>query len=127
MSRIDPVRQAAALGGWAGLGGDFAKLWAGGLAAGLVGHFDRAAADRRAGTPRLGAASALLFGLTLGALVDRVRRRPVLIATDLARAAIAGSLVFGLLGELVGLRPSLIDSGVGTGLGILWLLRSPLA
>jgi MFS family permease len=32
----------------------------------------------------------LLLGLVVGALVDRVRRRPVMIATDLARAALLG-------------------------------------
>ena len=32
----------------------------------------------------------LLLGLVVGALVDRVRRRPVLVATDLARAVLLG-------------------------------------
>ncbi|WP_246142697.1 MFS transporter [Nocardioides rubriscoriae] len=32
----------------------------------------------------------LLLGLVVGALVDRVRRRPVLVATDLAQAALLG-------------------------------------
>lgn len=32
----------------------------------------------------------LLFGLVAGVLVDRYRRRPVLVATDLARAAVLG-------------------------------------
>lgn len=32
----------------------------------------------------------LLFGLVVGALVDRVRRRPVMVATDLARASLLG-------------------------------------
>src|SRR6476661_5947401 len=32
----------------------------------------------------------LLLGLVVGALVDRVRRRPVMVATDLARAGLLG-------------------------------------
>ncbi|MCY7401833.1 MAG: MFS transporter, partial [Nocardioides sp.] len=32
----------------------------------------------------------LVLGLVVGALVDRVRRRPVMIVTDLARAALLG-------------------------------------
>ena len=39
-----------------------------------------------------GAAPALLVGLVVGALVDRVRRRPVLIAADLGRAALLASV-----------------------------------
>jgi len=40
----------------------------------------------------VGAASVLLFGLLAGVWVDRVRRRPILIAADLARAAILASI-----------------------------------
>src|SRR5260370_13787682 len=36
----------------------------------------------------VGAASVLLFGLLAGVWVDRLRRRPIMIAADLARAAI---------------------------------------
>ncbi len=43
----------------------------------------------------------LAFGLVVGALVDRVRRRPVMIATDLVRAVLLGAIpvawAFGLL------------------------------
>jgi MFS family permease len=41
-----------------------------------------------------GAAPALLFGLFAGVWVDRLRRRPVLIACDLARAALLASIPF---------------------------------
>ena len=40
----------------------------------------------------VGAASALLFGLIAGVFVDRMRRRPIMIAADLARAAILFSI-----------------------------------
>jgi len=36
----------------------------------------------------VGAASALIFGLMAGVWVDRMKRRPILIVADLARAAI---------------------------------------
>src|ERR1700741_4009858 len=36
----------------------------------------------------------LLFGLFAGILIDRVRRRPLLIATDLARAALLLTIPF---------------------------------
>src|SRR5436305_11609373 len=35
-------------------------------------------------------ATAVVFGLLAGALADRLRHRPVLVATDLARAAVLG-------------------------------------
>jgi MFS family permease len=38
------------------------------------------------------AATTLIFGLFAGALADRLRHRPVLIATDLVRTAVLGSL-----------------------------------
>jgi predicted MFS family arabinose efflux permease len=40
----------------------------------------------------VGAASALLFGLVAGVFVDRMRRRPIMIVADLARAAILFSI-----------------------------------
>jgi len=40
----------------------------------------------------IGAASVLLFGLLAGVWVDRFRRRPILIAADLARAAILATI-----------------------------------
>ena len=40
----------------------------------------------------LGGAAALVFGLFAGVWADRVRRRPILIAADLGRAAILGSI-----------------------------------
>ena len=50
----------------------------------------------------LGVAPALLFGLVAGAWVDRLRRRPVLIAADLGRAVLLASVpasaLIGVLG-----------------------------
>lgn len=40
----------------------------------------------------LGSASVLIFGLSAGVFVDRIRRRPILIATDLGRAALLCSV-----------------------------------
>src|SRR5436305_8094436 len=40
------------------------------------------------------AATTLIFGLFAGALADRLRYRPVLVATDLIRAAVLGFLAF---------------------------------
>lgn len=40
----------------------------------------------------VGAASVLLFGLLAGVWVDRFRRRPIMIAADLARAAVLASI-----------------------------------
>lgn len=40
----------------------------------------------------VGAAAVLLMGLTAGGWADRVRRRPILIAADLARAALLASI-----------------------------------
>lgn len=49
----------------------------------------------------LGHAPFLVVGLVAGVWIDRVRRRPVLIASDLASAAVLGSIpVLGLVGAL---------------------------
>jgi MFS family permease len=49
----------------------------------------------------IGGSASLIFGLAAGLCVDRVRRRPILIVTDLGRAAVLGSIplaaVFGIL------------------------------
>lgn len=48
-----------------------------------------------------GSAPIILFGLLAGALVDRLRRRPILIAADLGRAVLVGSIpAAALLGRL---------------------------
>ena len=49
----------------------------------------------------IGGLASLIFGLAAGLCVDRLRRRPILIVTDLGRAAALGSIplaaVFGVL------------------------------
>src|SRR5258708_28512535 len=48
----------------------------------------------------IGGFASLIFGLGAGLCVDRLRRRPILIVTDLGRAAVLGSIplaaVFGI-------------------------------
>ncbi|GAA1843541.1 MFS transporter [Brevibacterium marinum] len=45
----------------------------------------------------------LLFGLVLGALIDRVRRRPVMIASDLVRALLLSAIPVLWIGDLLNL------------------------
>jgi predicted MFS family arabinose efflux permease len=83
---------------------DFLKLWTGQTISELGSRITRegipltAVLVLHAGTEAmgmlaaLGAASALVFGLVAGVWVDRVRRRPLLIATDLGRAAVLASI-----------------------------------
>jgi MFS family permease len=83
---------------------DFLKLWAGqsvsqiGSWITMVGLPFMAAQMLRASPLQMGflsgvgAAAILLFGLFAGAWADRVRRRPILIWTDLGRAAVVGTI-----------------------------------
>ncbi|HEU5288246.1 MAG TPA: MFS transporter, partial [Candidatus Limnocylindria bacterium] len=93
--------------------GEFRKLWAG-QAVSVVGSnitliaLPLTAALTLAATPQeMGLLTAagwlpiLLFSLLAGVWADRLQRRPVLIATDIARAAILGTIpVAALLGVL---------------------------
>ena len=79
--------------------GDFLKLWSGQTISEVGSRVTRTALPLAAvmvlgATPAqmgfmsaLGAASTLLFGLLAGVCVDRMRRRPIMIAADLLRAA----------------------------------------
>jgi len=83
---------------------DFLKLWAGqaisqmGSWITLVGLPMTAALLLKASPLQMGflngagAGSILLFGLFAGAWADRLRRRPILIAADLGRAAVLGTV-----------------------------------
>jgi len=83
---------------------DFVKLWSGQTISELGSRITReglpltAVLVLHAGTVQmglltaLGGASVLVFGLIAGVWVDRLRRRPLLIATDLGRALILGSI-----------------------------------
>src|SRR5712691_853538 len=63
-----------------------------------------------AGAPEVGtlvavqSAGVLLVGLVAGAVVDRVRRRPVLIAADLVRAAVLLWIPFAFVGGLLSIE-----------------------
>jgi MFS family permease len=83
---------------------DFVKLWSGQTISGLGSRITRegipltAVIVLHAGTLQmgflsaLGGAAMLVFGLVAGVWVDRLRRRPILIAADLGRAAILVSV-----------------------------------
>ncbi|WP_199521218.1 MFS transporter [Jiangella anatolica] len=78
----------------------FRRFWAGEAVSGLGSYVTLLALqtlvvlDLEGGATEVGWVSSarwlpyLLFGLAVGALVDRVRRRPVMIASDLTRAAL---------------------------------------
>ena len=53
--------------------------------------------------------------------MDRHRRRPLLIATDLVRA---GALLGAALAETIGLRPTLWLFVSGFALAVLWLIAA---
>jgi Na+/melibiose symporter-like transporter len=83
---------------------DFMKLWAGQTISELGSRITRdgvpytavivlhAQPSQMGFITAVGAASVLLFGLLAGVWVDRLRRRPIMIAADLARAAILASI-----------------------------------
>ena len=83
---------------------DFVKLWSGQTISELGSRITRegipltAVLTLHAGTVQmgfltaLGGAAVLVFGLIAGVWVDRLRRRPILIAADLGRAAILASV-----------------------------------
>src|SRR5437764_13866106 len=83
---------------------DFVKLWSGQTISELGSRITRegiplaAVLVLHAGTVQmgfltaLGGAAVLVFGLIAGVWVDRLRRRPILIAADLGRAAILASV-----------------------------------
>ena len=83
---------------------DFMKLWAGQTISEMGSRITRdgvpytavivlnAPASQMGFLTAVGAASVLLFGLLAGVWVDRFRRRPIMIAADLARAVILASI-----------------------------------
>ena len=92
---------------------DFMKLWAGQTisefgsvvsrdALPLVGVLTLSATPAQMGLlAALGSLPALLIGLPAGAWIDRTRRKPIMIAADLASAALLASIpVAYLLGAL---------------------------
>jgi predicted MFS family arabinose efflux permease len=83
---------------------DFLKLWTGQTISELGSRITRDGVPMAAvlvlgGSPAqmgfltaVGAGSVLLFGLVAGVWADRIRRRPILIAADLARAALLATI-----------------------------------
>jgi predicted MFS family arabinose efflux permease len=81
---------------------DFARLWAGQTISEVGSRISReglpftalivlhASAGQMGILTSISTAAALLFGLIAGVIVDRLRKRPVMIATDLGRAALLG-------------------------------------
>ena len=98
----EPVPASHPRGLWANP--DFVKLWSGQTISELGSRITRegipltAVLTLHAGTVQmgfltaLGGAAVLVFGLIAGVWVDRLRRRPILIAADLGRAAILASV-----------------------------------
>jgi len=92
---------------------DFYKLWAGQTISEVGSRIRReglpltaafvlnATAAQMGVLAALGSASILVFSLGAGIIADRMRRRPLMIATDLARAALLGTVplaaAFGVL------------------------------
>jgi predicted MFS family arabinose efflux permease len=81
---------------------DFARLWAGQTISEVGSRISReglpftalivlhASAGQMGILTSISTAAVLLFGLMAGVIVDRLRKRPVMIATDLGRAALLG-------------------------------------
>jgi MFS family permease len=98
--RAAPARRPRGL--WANP--DFLKLWTGQTISELGSRITRegipltAVLVLHAGTVQmgflsaLGAAAVLAFGLVAGVWVDRLRRRPILVAADLGRSAVLASI-----------------------------------
>lgn len=97
-SRVSPPRT--------GVSRDFAKLWAGQTISELCSRITReglpltalltlhASAAQMGILSSIGSASVLMFGLAAGIAVDRLKKRPVMILTDLARAALLALIPF---------------------------------
>jgi MFS family permease len=105
---------------------DFLKLWAGqavsllgtqvtGLAISLTAAIVlQATASQMGLVGFLNVLPFVLFGLPAGLWVDRVRRRPVMIATDIARAALLVSIpLAALVGRLSMIQLYVVSFGMG--------------
>jgi predicted MFS family arabinose efflux permease len=113
----EPVPATPRRGRWSGLwkNPDFVKLWTGQTISELGSRVSRegipltAVLVLHAGTVQmgflsaLGGAAVLVFGLVAGVWVDRLRRRPILIATDLGRAALLASIPAAALAGVLGM------------------------
>jgi predicted MFS family arabinose efflux permease len=75
------------------------------------------------------------LALPAGAIVDRMRKRRIMIWCDLARVALIGSipvaaalgaLIGGALGTAIGIRPTIWIGAAGSLAAGLWVFFSPL-
>jgi MFS family permease len=94
---------------------DFLKLWTGQTISGLGSRITRegipltallvlhAGAAQMGLLSALGGAAVLVFGLVAGIWADRVRRRPILIAADLGRAAVLASIPAAAIAGVLGM------------------------
>src|SRR3978361_1600506 len=104
---------------------DFVKLWTGQTISELGWRVSReglplaAVLVLHAGTVQmgflsaLGGAAVLVFGLVAGVWVDRLRRRPILIFTDLGRAAILASIPVAALAGVLSMGQLYIVAALG--------------
>jgi MFS family permease len=108
-----PAAAPPARGLWANP--DFLKLWTSQTVSQLGSRISRegipltallvlhAGAARMGLLYALGGAAVLVFGLVAGVWVDRVRRRPILIAADLGRAVVLASIPAAALAGTLGM------------------------
>jgi hypothetical protein len=68
-----------------------------------------------------------LLGLFIGVWVDRLPRRPIMLAADLGRALLLMLIpLAGAVSEMIGIRLTLLIGSSGLFLACAWLLFSPL-
>jgi len=117
-----PARQGRPSGLWANP--DFVKLWAGQTVSKFGTHITYAAMSATAvlvlqATPAqmgllgaFGGLPVLLFSLLAGVWVDRLRRRPILIASDLGRAFILLSVPIAMLAGVLSMQQLYLVAGL---------------
>src|SRR3990172_33096 len=111
---------------------DFMKLWAGqtisefgwvvrGDALPLVGVLTLSATPAQMGLlAALGSLPALLIGLPAGAWIDRTRRKPIMIAADLASAALLASIPVAYLVGALRIEQFYVVAALAGGLALLF-------
>jgi MFS family permease len=111
---------------------DFSKLWAAQAVSSFGSHFTReglpftAVLTMSAGASQMGylaaagAVPVLLFGLFAGVWVDRLRRRPILIASDLARALVLATIPAAALLNILSMGQLYVVAGVTGILGLIF-------
>jgi MFS family permease len=110
---------------------DFAKLWAGQTISEVGSRITReglpltalltlnANAEQMGILSAIGSASVLVFGLGAGVAVDRLKKRPVMIATDVGRAALLGLIPLAAYSHKLSIA---VLIGIAVAAGILTVL-----